>query len=118
MNNRFISTGLLLLTLAGCLSAEDKAKAKQKAEFDLQQSELIVDGDCSASNKALDAWYKEHKAEVDPIEDWWKTKSDDEKDKLMADHKAMRGKTFKRVISMTIKCGFVNTAEKRRKGAS
>ncbi len=105
----------MLLTFAGCLSAEDKAKAKQKAEFDLQQAELIVDGDCTASDKALDAWYEKNKAEVDPIEQWWKTKSGDEKDRLMADHKDMRSKSFKKMIGMTIRCGFTNTAEQRNK---
>ncbi len=115
MRTTLISTGFVLLTLTGCLSAEDKAKAKQKAEFDFEQAELIVDGDCAASNKALDAWYEKNKDDVDPIEQWWKTKSGDEKDRLMADHKDLRGKTFKKTIGMTIRCGFANTAEKRNK---
>lgn len=115
MRIHLISTGFILFTLVGCLSAEDKAKAKQKAEFDLEQAELIVDGDCAASDKALDAWYEEHRDEVDPIEQWWKSKSGDEKDRLMADHKDMRSKTFKKMIGMTIRCGFTNTAEQRNK---
>ena len=111
---RTLTIVLAAAALAGCLSAEDKEKAKTKAELDLEQAELIVDGDCKATDKALDSWYDKNKSKVDPIEKWWKTKSDDEKDRLMEEHKELRNKAFKRIIGNTIRCGFTPMADKRQ----
>lgn len=98
---------VLLMTITGCVSAEDRANAKRKAELDLEQAELIVDGDCGATNKALDAWYETNKDEADKLDAWWGEKSDSDRDSLMAEHKEMRSATHKKTLTATVRCGFV-----------
>jgi hypothetical protein len=113
-NMKKLTLGLCsMMMLAGCASAEDKANAKRKAELDLEQSSLIVNGDCGATGKALDAWYDKNKAEADKLDAWWATQSDSKKDSLMEEHKDMRNKTHAATIRSTIECGFVPMNSRR-----
>jgi hypothetical protein len=108
-----IATAALVSMVVACVSAEDKANAKRKAELDLEQGELIVAGDCGGTDKALDGWYQKNKAEADKLDAWWATKSDAEKDSLMAEHQEMRNKTHKKTLAATIECGFVPMNSRR-----
>lgn len=106
---------LAVAFLMGCVSAEDKNNAKRKAELDLEQAELIVE-DCTATSKALNAWYDQNRAEADALDTWWTSKSSEEKDKLMEAHKDLRNKTHKKTLGATLRCGFVAMNSRRSPG--